>query len=87
MTTQRKWLWAGGIVAAAAALLALGVPPLTLLLIALILGCPAAMYFGRGMGGKVMGSESTPDKVQEHLDLPGAKPKVEDLEQKRRKAS
>jgi hypothetical protein len=56
MTRQGKWLVVGGIVAAAAAALALGVPLGSLLIVAVILACPLAMYFGmRGMG---MGEES-----------------------------
>jgi putative Ca2+/H+ antiporter (TMEM165/GDT1 family) len=56
MTRQGKWLVIGGIVAAAAAALALGVPFGSLLIVAAILACPLAMYFGmRGMG---MGEES-----------------------------
>lgn len=53
ITIQRKWLWLGGAVAATVAALALGVPPLTLLLIALILGCPLAMYY-LGMTGHTL---------------------------------
>jgi putative Ca2+/H+ antiporter (TMEM165/GDT1 family) len=56
MTREGKWWVVGGIVAAAAAALALGVPFGTLLIVAAILACPLAMYFGmRGMG---MGEES-----------------------------
>jgi uncharacterized membrane protein len=56
MTRQGIWLAIGGIVAAAAAALALGVPLGTLLIVAAVLACPLAMYFGmRGMG---MGEES-----------------------------
>ena len=51
MTKQRKWLWVGGVIAAAVTALALGVPLNTLLLLGAVLLCPAAMYFGMsGMG-------------------------------------
>ncbi|MCG3117849.1 MAG: hypothetical protein LLH30_19435 [Candidatus Manganitrophus sp. SA1] len=88
MTTQRKWLWLGGAVAAAAAALALGVPPLTLLLLALILGCPLAMYY-LGMSGHTMGPESTRDGMpehDEHSDRSVSKPTIEDPATKRSRA-
>ena len=37
----RKWLWMGGAVAAAEAALAYGVPPITVLVVGLVLLCPA----------------------------------------------
>lgn len=55
MTAQPKWLslWVGFLVAAVVAALALGVSPGILLILALLLGCPLAMYFGmRGMGSQ-----------------------------------
>jgi hypothetical protein len=55
-TIQHRWLWIGAGVAAAAAALALGVPLGSVLIVAAVLACPLAMYFGmRGMG---MGHES-----------------------------
>ena len=51
MMTQRTWWWIGAGVAAAAAVLALGVPLGSVLILAATLACPLAMYFGmRGMG-------------------------------------
>lgn len=50
MTNQPMWLWIGGAVVAAAVALALGMPLYAILLIALVLGCPAAMYFGMRQG-------------------------------------
>ncbi len=50
MMPQRIWLWIGGVIIGAAAALALGVSLGTLLVVAAILACPVAMYFGmRGM--------------------------------------
>ena len=50
MTTQRKLLWIAGIVLAVILARYLGVPWNTLLIVAALLLCPAAMYFGmRGM--------------------------------------
>lgn len=56
MKVDRKWLWIGGAVAGAGAALALGVPLGTLLIVAALLACPAAMYLGmrgthQGAGG------------------------------------
>ncbi len=56
MRTQRRWLWIGGAIATAAAALALGLPLSTLLIVAAVLACPAAMYFG--MRGTHQGSGS-----------------------------
>lgn len=50
MTTQKKWLGIGAAVAAAAVALALGVSPFIVLLIGLVLLCPASMFFGMGHG-------------------------------------
>ena len=72
MTNQRKWLWVGGGVVAAAATLALGVPPGTVLIVALVLLCPAAMYFG--MQGH--GSE----RMTQTLDPPGKGQETRDRE-------
>jgi hypothetical protein len=67
MTNQWKWLWIGGVVAAAVAALALGVLPGTVLLVALVLLCPAAMYFGmhgHGHEGRP-GTSDLPDEGRE----------------------
>ena len=53
MTMQRKLLLIIGVIAAAAALFAAGVSLDTLLLVSVMLLCPAAMYFG--MGGMQQG--------------------------------
>ncbi|MGQ0572490.1 MAG: hypothetical protein ACT4P5_23525 [Armatimonadota bacterium] len=50
MKLDRKWLLLGCALAGAAAALALGVPLGTLLVVAALLACPAAMFLGmRGM--------------------------------------
>lgn len=50
-TTQRKWLWISGAALAVAVALALGLPLGSVLIVAAVLACPLAMYFGmRGMG-------------------------------------
>ena len=56
MTVDRRWLWAGGALAVAGGALALGVPLATPITIAAVLACPAAMYFGMGMMGRMHGS-------------------------------
>jgi len=53
---ERKWVWGAGALTAAAALLAAGVPLTTLIILAAVLACPAAMFFGmrgtqHGAGG------------------------------------
>lgn len=58
MRVDRRWLWVGGILAAAGAALALGVPLATLLTLAAVPACPAAMYLGMcgmGMMGRMQG--------------------------------
>ncbi len=51
MTTQSKVLWVVGVVVVAGVAVNLGVPPGTLLIVGVLVLCPAAMYFGmRGMG-------------------------------------
>lgn len=59
MTVDRKWLWVGGILAVAGGALALGVPLATLITLAAVLACPAAMYFGMGMMGRMQGGAET----------------------------
>jgi hypothetical protein len=53
---KRKWLWIIGAVVAAAALLALGVSLQTLLILAALLACPAAVYFGMRRHGRQDGA-------------------------------
>ncbi len=55
MEVDRRWLWAGGILTIAGGALALGVPIATLITLAAVLACPAAMYFGMGMMGRMQG--------------------------------
>lgn len=45
MSTQRKWLWAVGAIAAGTALVAFGVPAHYVLIGGLLLFCPAMMFF------------------------------------------
>jgi uncharacterized membrane protein YdjX (TVP38/TMEM64 family) len=66
MTTQRPWFWIGGGVLAVAAVLALGVPLGTLLIVAAILACPLAMYFG--MRGMSMGQGCRHDGMHGHRE-------------------
>lgn len=67
MKIDRKWLWGAGALTAGAALFAAGVPLTTLVLLAAVLACPAAMYFGmrgtqHGAGGMAChpGSQEPP---------------------------
>jgi hypothetical protein len=76
MTIQRSWLWIGGGVAAVATVLALGVPPGSVLILAAALACPLAMYFGmRGMG---MGQDCRHEGMHGHRedDLPEKRARV-----------
>lgn len=68
MSTQSKWLWAVGILAAAAALLAFGVAMQNVLLIGLVLLCPAMMFFM----GKNMHKGSGKDEPGAPSDTPHA---------------
>lgn len=68
MTTQRTWLWIGSVIAAAAVALALGMPPGTLFILALILVCPFGMYFM--MGGMGRQWESDHGEMSRHSDIP-----------------
>jgi len=59
MHAPRTWLWIVGILAGVALALALGVSLWSLVIVAALLACPIAMYFGmRGMGTS---QESTPE--------------------------
>lgn len=59
MKIERRWLWIGGIVAAAGLAFAAGVPLGTLLIVGALLACPAAMFLGmrghQGAGGMSQG--------------------------------
>jgi uncharacterized membrane protein YdjX (TVP38/TMEM64 family) len=63
MTTQRTWVWIGGGVLAVVAALALGVPLGTIVVLAAVLACPLAMYFG--MRGMSMGQGCRHDAIHE----------------------
>lgn len=67
MRSQSKWLWAVGIIAGAAALLAFGVAMQYVLLIGLLLMCPLMMLF---MGGKNMHAGSKKGEPAASSDTP-----------------
>lgn len=71
---QNKWCLIGGLVLAAIVAVWLGVPPTTVLLVGLLLLCPAAMYFG--MGGMNRGSKH--DGMNARRDAPDVERKPED---------
>ena len=77
-TTQNKWMLIGGVVLAAIIALWLGVPPTSLLLVGVLLLCPAAMYFG--MRGKKDGSKR--DRMEERKDMPDADRQPKDREKR-----
>lgn len=52
MTSDRRWLWVAGVAVVVLGALAWGIPLATLLTIAALLVCPAAMFFGMGMMGR-----------------------------------
>lgn len=52
MIRDRRWLWLTGALIAVLGALAWGIPLGTLLTIAALLACPAAMLFGMGMMGR-----------------------------------
>jgi len=62
MRGNRTWLWIGGALAGAAGALVLGVPLRTVLTVAALLVCPAAMFLGMGMMGGMQpaGARETP---------------------------
>ncbi|HAF24881.1 MAG TPA: hypothetical protein DCK93_18580 [Blastocatellia bacterium] len=78
-TTQNKWMLAGGIVLAGIIGFWLGVPPTTLLLVGVLLLCPAAMYFG--MRGRNNGSKR--DRMEERKDMPDADRQRKDHENRK----
>jgi hypothetical protein len=78
MTRQGTWLLIGSVVAGAAAAWALGIPLGVLLIVAALLACPLAMYFGmRGMG---MGHESHHEGMNRPPHTPDAGRHTEDRE-------
>ena len=52
MRSDRRWYWVGATMVAVVIALATGVPLATILIIALVLACPAAMLFGMAMMGR-----------------------------------
>lgn len=78
-TTQNKWMLSGGMVLAGIIGLWLGVSPTTLLLVGVLLLCPAAMYFG--MRGRNNGSKR--DRMEERRDVPDAGRQPKDLENRK----
>jgi hypothetical protein len=81
MTGQRKWLWVVGAVAVAAVALSAGVPLGTVLLVGLLLLCPAAMYFG--MGGMGKQQERQGERMDGDPQRPGQVRETEDRERTR----
>jgi hypothetical protein len=69
-TTQRRWLWIGGGVAAVGTALALSVPLGSVLIVAAALAYPLAMYVG--MCGMGMGQDCRHEGMHGHRedDLP-----------------
>lgn len=55
MKTNRTWLWLSGALVAIAGALGLGIPLGTVLTVAALLACPAAMFLGMGMMGRMQG--------------------------------
>ena len=65
MRSARTWLWMVGIIAGVAVALAFGVSLGTLLIVAALLACPIAMYFGmRGMGSQQASTPEPPRHLQ-----------------------
>jgi hypothetical protein len=55
---DRRWVWLGGALAVALAAIAWGVPLVTLLSVAALLACPAAMLFGMGAMCRMQGAQT-----------------------------
>ncbi len=53
MARGRRWFWLAGALVVALGALAWGIPLATLLTIAALLACPAAMFLGMGMMGRM----------------------------------
>ena len=72
MSSARTWLWIVGIIAGVAVALAFGVSLGTLLIVAALLACPIAMYFGmRGMGSQQESTPEPPRRVQRDPEARG----------------
>lgn len=57
MPVDRRWYWLGAALAAAGIALVAGLPLHTLLYVAALLACPAAMFFGMGTMGDTQNRE------------------------------
>lgn len=57
MQVDRRWYWLGAALAAAGFALVAGMPLGTVLYVAALLACPAAMLFGMGMMGRTSASD------------------------------
>jgi hypothetical protein len=55
MRRDRRWLWLAGALTVVLGALAWGIPLATLIAVAALLACPAAMFFGMGMMGRTQG--------------------------------
>ena len=72
MSSARTWLWIIGIIAGVAVALAFGVSLGTLLIVAALLACPIAMYFGmRGMGSQQESAPEPPRRMQRDREARG----------------
>lgn len=78
MKTNRTWLWLGGALIVVAGALGLGVPLGTVLTVAALLACPAAMFLGMGMMGRTQGGDT-----MEHPDGPPGLLRTDTVEQAR----
>ncbi len=58
MPVDRRWYWLGAALAVAGIALLAGMPLGTLLYVAALLACPAAMFFGMGMMGRTSTSDA-----------------------------
>jgi hypothetical protein len=72
MSAARTWLWIVGILTGVAVALAFGVSLGTLLIVAAVLACPIAMYFGmRGMGSQQEPTPEPPRRMQRDPEARG----------------
>jgi Flp pilus assembly protein TadB len=72
MNSPRTWLWLVGISAGIVLVLALGVSPWSLVIVAAVLACPIAMYFGmRGMGRSQDFTPEPPRRLQRDPEARG----------------
>lgn len=72
MRSPYTWLWLVGIIAGIVLALALGVSPWSLVIVAAVLACPIAMYFGmRGMGMSQEPTQESPRPLQRNPEARG----------------